>query len=488
MLSGSSSVFTDAQDMIKIDSDLFPKTNMDGAYIVGGSIRDLLIGRSPTDYDVAVLKNPYQWAQKIAAHTSGRLVEIGKPGKMVIRVVTRGIIIDITPVNGNTIEDDLSQRDFTINALGYSIADGHIIDCLGGLRDLNARKVRMVSKAVFKKDPIRLIRAHRMSASLNFEIEMQTLTAIQDNAKRLLNTAGERIRNEFIKILETPNSHEHLLRMAETGLLQVLLPELDKTRNCFQNRHHLDNVYDHTLKAFAHLEKLIEKTNTDIPESSGLPPFEVDASRTIFLKLAILLHDVGKPDVQTMDNHGRIHFYGHAQKSAAMAQRICRRLKLSNCEKGFIDFIISNHLRPLHLFVAQQTHSLTRKGRTRFFMKVGDLTPYLLLHALADMCAKGSGGNERYSAFLDFTANLYHQFISDFRPRQQEPPLITGHDLIDAFGLQPSPAFKPILNSVQEARLARTLSTREQALKWVEKLITRQGLPKQKKSLGSSER
>lgn len=166
--------------MIQFDSNIFPKTK--GAYIIGGSIRDLLLGRTPADYDVAVLGNPEKFANHVALQTNGHLVEMGKPGQMIIRVVAENHIVDISPVNGLTIEDDLNQRDFTINAMAYDLSTGKIIDVLGGLQDLEKKKVKMVSKQIFKKDPIRLLRAFRMGACLGFDIEPQTSSAIAREA------------------------------------------------------------------------------------------------------------------------------------------------------------------------------------------------------------------------------------------------------------------------------------------------------------------
>jgi tRNA nucleotidyltransferase/poly(A) polymerase len=135
--------------MIHFNSNIFFQTK--GAYIIGGSIRDLLLDRIPTDYDIAVMENPKKFAEKIAKNISGRLVKMGKPGQMIIRVVSNDNIFDITSLNGSFIEDNLKKRDFTINAMAYDLSSGEIIDCLGGLRDLADKKVRMVSADVFKK-------------------------------------------------------------------------------------------------------------------------------------------------------------------------------------------------------------------------------------------------------------------------------------------------------------------------------------------------
>jgi tRNA nucleotidyltransferase/poly(A) polymerase len=178
--------------MIQFNKNILPR--LKGTYIIGGSVRDLLLGRTPVDYDITVTGNPEQFAKKIIAKSKGHIVRLGKPGQMIIRVISGDNIFDITSLDGSSIEDNLNQRDFTINAIAYDLYSQSVIDCVGGLQDLADKKVRMISKEIFKKDPVRLIRAYRIGACLNFEIEAQTHEAIKSNTKLIKNIAGERIR------------------------------------------------------------------------------------------------------------------------------------------------------------------------------------------------------------------------------------------------------------------------------------------------------
>ena len=145
-----------------------------GAYIVGGSIRDLLLGRSPSDYDIVVLESPDKYACNLAMRCNGHVVKIGKQNQAIFRVISESAIFDISAIEATTIEDDLIKRDFTINAIGYDLFSGEIIDPFEGIKDLSIKKIRMVSKEIFKKDPVRLIRAYRIAAMLDFEIESET--------------------------------------------------------------------------------------------------------------------------------------------------------------------------------------------------------------------------------------------------------------------------------------------------------------------------
>ncbi|MFC1812416.1 CCA tRNA nucleotidyltransferase [Thermodesulfobacteriota bacterium] len=458
--------------MIQFDSSLFPKTA--GVYIVGGSVRDLLLDRSPTDYDIAVSENPEQLAKKMAATTKGRLVKMGKPGQMIFRVVSSDHIFDITSLNGESIADDLNKRDFTINAMAFDLKSGKIIDCLGGIKDLADKKIRMVSRDVFKKDPVRLIRAYRIGACLDFEIEPHTVSAIRNQSIQIQNSAPERVRAEFFKMLGSPKSHTFLSQMADTQLLTTIFPELGALKGCLQNRHHHFDVFEHTMRAYLHLETILNDVRKFLPETTGHISEWIDEDRASGLKCAMLLHDIGKPLKRTVGANGNAHFFGHSRKSADMALKIGNRLRFSTREKRFIDFIIRNHIRPLSLFLAHQNNTLTSKGKTRFFMKCGPDTAYLLLHAMADFMGKKDDHEQKKDvAFTSFLKGLIQAFFSDFKPRSNEPPLITGDDLVDEFGLTPSPLFKKLLSRVKEAKLANRVQNRKEALKLVKEMLNR---------------
>ena len=453
--------------MTPFDLHIIPKT--DDAYIVGGSVRDLLLDRTPFDYDIVVIGNPDKFAKKIAKNTDGHRVKIGRPGQNIIRVISVDKIFDISAAKGNSIEKDLKKRDFTINALAYSLSSGKIIDCLGGLQDLANNRISMASKNIFRKDPVRLIRAYRLGASLNFEIEPQTVAAIKKHISLIHHSAGERIKTELSKLLQASRSYSYISNMAETGLLQTIFPELTPLKGCAQNKHHRYDVFEHTLKAFYHLELLLNKYDRFISTISNQIDFTMDKEKSALLKLSILLHDIGKPHAKIIDQTRNVHFYHHDQKGAELIQNISKRLKFSNHERRFLDFIIRNHMRPLFLFTSHQKKSLTRRASTRFFIKCGKYTPDLLLHSIADM--QGKGDAEENEFFIRFAKNMIHDFFLNFEPKRSRPPLITGHDLISEFGLTPSPFFKTILSRIEEARLSKEIINRPAALKRVKKFL-----------------
>lgn len=443
---------------------------IDGAYIVGGSVRDMLLKRTPVDYDIAVSENPENYAQRLADNVNGHIVFLGKGNRSMIRVVSADQTFDITPLNGADIESDLLQRDFTVNAIAYELLSGKIIDIAAGRNDLEQKRIRLVSVNAFEKDPLRMLRAFRMAACLKFEIEPATLSGIQTNAALIETTAGERIYAELVRMLQSQNAYSCLVQMQDTGLLFALLPELTPSRNCRQGGYHDYNVLQHSMYAFEQLESLFNFTDPFLSQFEQRHIACIQNDRVAILKLAILLHDIGKPATRSVDPRGAVHFYNHTRKSAEMAATICKRLKFSNKDKQFVDFIIRSHLMPLSLQTLQATDKSRQTRTTRFFIKCGEYTPYLLMHALADHRSKSDQGKN--DSFQTFIADLLRVYFCTFCPASRQAPLITGKELISDFGLSPSPRFKKILERIEEAHLSKQINTREEACRLVEKILT----------------
>jgi poly(A) polymerase len=445
--------------------DPLPAAEGSTVYVVGGCLRDILLGREPLDIDIAVRCEASSYARRLARALSGRLVELGKPGKRVYRVVTDRRVYDISGIEGATVEEDLLRRDFTINAIAWDAGEHRIIDCTGGRADLQHATIRMVRPDIFKNDPVRLLRAFRLAADLGFAIEPATMAVIAGDCRRISDSPGERVWAELAKILACPQSHALIRAMTEVGLLGAVVPELQALRGCEQNRHHRFDALTHTLEAYRHLEQLIREPATVLTAPSDR--WRRTAAPTALLKFAMLLHDTGKPSTRSVDAGGRVHFYGHAARGADLAAAISRRLRLSATDTAHTVFIIRHHLRPLHLFTAFGSRPPSRRAVTRFFMKCGDHTPDLLWHSLADALGKGPAVGADFEAFAEFAAGLFRIYFEDHRPRSAEPPLLTGRDLILEFGLKPSPLLGTLLTGLEQARLSGALHSRQDAVAWV---------------------
>jgi len=439
---------------------------------VGGSVRDLMTGRVPYDYDLVVSQNPADFASGLATTTGGHIVELGKQKQKMLRVVTKAYFFDIMPVNGPTIENDLRLRDFTINAMALEVASGSLIDPLGGQKDLAAKTVRMVSPEVFRQDPVRLVRTYRMAAIFNFSIDRHTRSAVAANANLIRNSAPERIREELFKILQCSDSHPYLTMMARNDLLFSIFPEFLKLGQQQLQPAGSGNLFDHTLESYNQLEILLNPKN-NIRRSFGDQPFPGDDDdRSILIKWAILFHDLGRSGGDS--SPGEVKSDGpqaSADQSALMARHICRRLRFSRRHSDTVELIIRHHARPMKIFRAHTPKSVVEKDFICLFLDCNDVTPDVLLLALAAFRGRRDPDDPQSNDFTQFIQMLIEKYVTELRPRASLPAPINGNDLIDEFGMKPSADFKGILKRIDEKRLSQPVYTREEALKLVSELL-----------------
>ena len=442
-----------------------------GAYLVGGCVRDALLGREPADYDIAVETEPDRYAAELAEKTGGRAVRLGPVDHPLFRVVTPDLAVDIQPLLGGSIDADLRQRDFTVNAMAIAIGDRRLVDPTGGRADLKRQRIRMVSPTAFQRDPVRLVRAFRMAAALGFSVESRTLDAISHLKSGIGRSAGERIQAELEKLFATGSAAPQVRRMADVELLFALFPEMTPLRGCLQNLHHHFDVLDHTLQTLARLETLLSDPPADLAGLSRR--VRAEAGTAVNLHWAVLFHDLGKPVTRRETETGAVVFRGHDRRGAALAGSITDRLRFSRKTSAAVLSLIALHLRPLWLFLSHRRGTLTVRGITRCFIRCGELTPALLVHAAADHLGKVPGAAvPAADPFLSFIADLHHRFINRFEVRRREPPLITGHDLIRELGISPSPLVGRLLKRLETERMAGEITTRQAALRRASKWLT----------------
>jgi len=440
-------------------------------YLVGGSIRDLLMQRVPEDYDIVVIGNPERYARKLAVMHHVRAIALGKAEKRIFRVVGRDAVYDISRAKGDSIEADLMQRDFTVNALAYDTRSGNIVDVANGLQDLSTGQVRMVSPSIFDQDPVRLLRAFRMTAQLGFRIEKRTADMIRAKKHLIRLAAGERIRDEWFNILKQTTTTASLSEMAGTGLLTALFPELKNLADLSQNQFHEFDALTHTLKTVEYLESILDALDRSLPRSADALNQALNSRRRIILKCAAVLHDMGKPATASLDEKGQPHYYGHEKIGEHMAEKIGRRFRFSNQERDALTLIVRQHLRPLLLFSQVGEKMPGIRARLRFFLACGSLTPDVVLHAVADSRGKTTEPGLRHRNFVRFADNLLQEYFTGFKKKKEAPRLINGHDLIREFGFSPSPVFTSVLKQVEEARIAGEIHNRAEALNLVGRIL-----------------
>ncbi len=440
-------------------------------YLVGGAVRDHRLRRPPRDLDL-LCADPEPFARRLAtAHNTAVVPFYGKSEAPCFRVVRRAApldFLDIVGIQGGSLQDDLVRRDFTFNAMAAPVsADGrlgHLIDPLGGLQDLYDRCVRAVRPDAFARDPLRVVRAVRFAAELACDIDPATFDMMRTAAAGLTATAGERVSRELRLVLQHPSSARYVRMLDEAGALRALFPVIGRIQGCVQNDHHHLDVWGHSLAALAACEELLQKVETQF---GAVAPALLEnlgrENRLPILKLALLLHDAGKPESRTIDpTTGRIVFHGHAPHSAELAAAAAERLKLSIRERELLETLVANHMSAIDL-----ARPAVKPGTLlRWFRRLGaDMVPLVVL-SMADVAATRGPGSvpaerERHMQWARDVLGLY---FGSLRQRLAAKPLIGGEDLI-AMGLAPGPELGRILREVREAQDEGAITTREEALK-----------------------
>ena len=445
-------------------------------YVAGGPVRDWLLGVAAKDLDLTVPVGAVACAREVSGLLGGAFVLLDE-GEDVARVVWQGITLDFSGFRNHTttIEDDLGQRDFTINAMAVpfdpetgTLAGRTVIDPFGGVADLAQKLIRTPAVANLLADPLRLLRAYRFAATLDFAIDLQTETAIGVHGERLIDPAMERVAYELGLIMASPRAWQTISRMANSGLLWVVFPELVPGRGLDQPAsHHLD-VFQHSLEALRCLEDILLDPERYFPGQGGLFSEMAQGKGAVLLKWAALFHDLGKPETHRLVEE-KITFYNHDQAGAALFEAIAERLHWPKDDRNRVARFIALHMWPFHLSNARLRTGISRKACLRLVKAIDDDLAGLFLLAMADSLAgqgpgKPEGMEENLAALLREVHGVYEEYI---QPVFSNPPLVTGHDLIAVFALQPGPVFKDIIDGLVVAQVEGLVTDREQALAWV---------------------
>ena len=457
-------------------------------YLVGGFIRDTLLGRSSKDVDF-VSRRTSDLAKSLARETGTRLALIDRKFGTIRLIPPAGLNelsdfyqVDLSPLRGSSIAADLNQRDFTVNALAVDLSawqtDGsfHLLDPLGGLSHLRAGRLQLCSPHSLKEDPLRILRAYRLAATHDFTLEAYTQDRIREIRHGLNRVAVERIRDELVLILSTTNSAPILRVLDDDNVLGILLPECEPMRNCSQNDYYQQDVWQHSIAALEALEFFLANPQKILgrhaDEALPILAQRIAGGRTreIMLKLGVLLHDIGKPNCRTVDENGVTHFYGHQVAGARLAGSLCARFCFSNKEIDFVSQLVRQHMRVVHLFSLRRT---SRKALSRLFKLGPELFwPLLLLFGSIYVATKGPRSQKaevgvlrhRIDRWLDF----YH---TQLKPKEGEPPLVRGHELMNRLNLSPGATVGKLLHTLAELQWEGRITSRDEALKHATQLL-----------------
>jgi putative nucleotidyltransferase with HDIG domain len=426
--------------------------------------------------------------RQVADALGGHLFTLGQD-RMAARVLLpdRELHIDLLLLEGE-LEADLRRRDYTVDGMAAPLAEaaagGRVafIDPCGGRSDLDRRLVRAVSEEAFRRDPLRLLRGVRLCAELGFSLEPTTVGLIRRHAHRLPVAAAERQRDELVRILASPSSARHLRLLDDLGLLGPLLPELEVTRGVEQPKEHYWDVFHHLLETVAALDMLLcgeapkgRRDGALWRELWGQLPWldlrthfrqEVVAGlpRVAVLKLAALLHDIAKPQTKSLDEKGRIRFFGHQDLGADMAADAAGRLRFPARAVEMVRILLASHLRPVQLGQSA-SGGPSRRALYRLFRDAGETLIELLVLTLADHLAT-AGPRADIDDWRAHVSLINYMLMQRYQEEAlvSPPRLVSGHDLMAELGLAPGPMVGQLREAIREAQAAGEVVDREGAL------------------------
>lgn len=446
-------------------------------FLVGGAVRDRLLGRTSADVDL-LCRDAKGLAAKLAATRNATVVAFEKkPGEPCYRVVDRSDPddhLDLAAMRGGDILSDLAQRDFTINAMAMPIVKGQvageILDPFQGKKDLAARRIRMTSPRVFVQDPLRMVRAFRFAAELGFGMEQQTFATIQKEAWRLRETAAERILAELLRVYRSARSASVTSLMLNGGLLEVVFPEIKPMKGCPQNAYHHKDVWEHSLLVLETCERMLGRLDDFLgPVRDCVRENLGRRNRLPILKLSALLHDMGKPSTRAVNQEtGRITFYGHDARGEEMAHDIGQRLKMSLEDRELFKLLVREHLHVLNL----SNPDLQRPTRMRWFRRLKDDAIPVILLGMADrqgtLGPASSPGD--LSLHLQWSREAIIQYYQSIKQELERKDFLSGRDFIQ-WGMKPGPEMGKLLRAVREAQDAGTVRDRAEALTLARSLL-----------------
>jgi tRNA nucleotidyltransferase/poly(A) polymerase len=472
-------ILKDVQRVLAEHSDVF---------LVGGCIRNALVGIPAHDLDIIVQNDTIRTARLVAKELKAMLYVMDED-RNTVRLITmvdgEKFYLDFAEMRGKNLEDDLLHRDFTINAMAVSIQrPEELLDPLGGAEDLQNHLIRMCSPDSIIHDPVRILRGIRLAAQYNLRIHPTTREAMKQRGSLLAGVSPERKRDELMKMLDEHRAATAVRALDWLGVLPETLPELISLHGVEQSTPHTQNVWEHTLLAVQKLDGLYEVLCRPFTTDSaadfwlGLASvqlgryrekfqehfekrFQNDRSRRSLLTLALLYHDTGKASTASVKGDGNVHFFGHEKVSADLIAERARAMNLSRDETDYLEKLAQHHMRIHQLSMAGEPP--TRKAVYRLFRDLGDEGVDLVLLSLADLLAMYGPGmdQERWQNELDICRRLLDAWWAEHDTAVEPVRLVDGNELMQMYHLQPGVMVGDALEAIREAQVEGEIKTRE---------------------------
>ncbi len=443
-------------------------------FLVGGFLRDHLLKKQSFDLDFAVPAQALPLARAFARKIKGAFVLLDEGhdcARVVKKIKGQIYTYDFAQFRAKTLKGDLAHRDFTVNTLALDLMDipdqgslaDQVIDHQNGRTDIRGKTIRMVSSQAFREDPLRLLRAFSLRAQLGFRIEKSTLAQIKKDARLIRDTAEERILEEMFKIFRSDRAGEVVKAMDRVNLLEEVIPQVRIMFSVKQGGYHHLGVWAHSLETLVQLEKILEEFMADADAEQYLRhEFAGNRPRYALMKLAAVLHDVGKPESMKKEA-ARLSFHGHERVGKNIVRSVARQMRLSTKERHALEDMVLWHLRPGYLSNFQRP---TKKAVFRYFRDTQDEAVSTALLSLADQrSTRGPLTTEKDQRHHE---EICRELVSLYFKKKNQKPfvrLINGTDLIKTLKLSPSPLFKLILDKVEENQALGKIKTKKDALR-----------------------
>lgn len=461
---------------MSVPIDLLKQVVEEPLWLVGGAVRDELLGRPTTDYDVTYAGDPKRLARSFARSASAHPFVLSDSfGAW--RVVARDHSwqLDVMPLVGGTIEEDLAKRDLTVNAVAKPLPEGGYVDPFGGVSDLRAGRLKMVSPDAFTDDPLRTMRLARLACELDFTVDPATADAAARVAPATAHVAPERIFVELKLLICSDRAVGGLELLDELGVTDVVLPELARLRGIAQSQfHHLD-VHEHTRAVLAETIGLERDPEPVFAEHAAAlagyleQPLANDLTRGQALRFGALFHDIAKPRTRAVGAGGRVTFFGHDQAGAEMAAATLRRLRASERLSDYVAALTRHHLR-LGFLIHEMP--LERRAVYRYLKACEPVQVDVTVLSVADRLAtRGSGSEQATEKHLRLARQLLGEAL-EWAHAPPRPP-VRGDELARAAGIRPGPELGRVLAELEEASFAGEIQGREEALERGRELLAR---------------
>jgi poly(A) polymerase len=474
-------------------------------YLVGGAVRDLFLNRQSIDFDFVTGGDSLGMARKLADKLGAAyfpLDNVRKVARVMLKDTedfifagTGPIRVDFSAFQGANLEADLLGRDFTVNAMAIEVHHlQSIVDPLNGKADLLARRLRACSPSAFQDDPVRILRAVRLSVELGLSIEPETLHLMREATPLLPQVSAERLRDELFKMLSISHPALSIRVLDNLNALDFLLPEVSRLKDIQQSKPHIMDAWNHTLDVLTRLEIILDVLgpNYNLERADNLilglvvmklgkyhqqvaehlrNALNMERPHRGIMFLAGLYHDIGKPASQSVDAEGKIRFFGHDQISGQQIYIRGQALRLSNLEIERLVTIVGHHMRPSLLSHTEEFP--TRKAIYHFFRDTGAAGVDICILSLADMLATYGQTlpEDRWVKHLDVVQALLGAWWDEREELIFPEVVIAGKELMEAVELDPGPIVGYLLEAIREAQINHEVSNKDEAIILAKKIL-----------------